>query len=108
MLWMIVMNAAQPLRPAARAILGSHGVYAASETANFALPLLILIAPTAPTIPGGPTIVAMQLPFQTPLQPWMDSPRHQTIDVDPQWQVLGPFPTGMREQDFGADPLEAF
>lgn len=23
-------------------------------------------------------------------------------------QVLGPFPTGMREQDFGADPLEAF
>jgi hypothetical protein len=24
------------------------------------------------------------------------------------WQILGPFPTGMREQDFGADPLEAF
>ncbi|RUS17630.1 hypothetical protein BC937DRAFT_89702 [Endogone sp. FLAS-F59071] len=24
------------------------------------------------------------------------------------WEVLGPFPTGMREQDFGADPLEAF
>ncbi|KAG9321130.1 hypothetical protein KVV02_005256 [Mortierella alpina] len=23
-------------------------------------------------------------------------------------RVLGPFPTGMREQDFGADPLEAF
>ncbi|KAL1923835.1 uncharacterized protein VTP21DRAFT_8815 [Calcarisporiella thermophila] len=25
-----------------------------------------------------------------------------------EWEVLGPFPTGMREQDFGADPLEAF
>jgi hypothetical protein len=24
------------------------------------------------------------------------------------WQVLGPFPIGMREQDFGADPLEAY
>lgn len=24
------------------------------------------------------------------------------------WQILGPFPTGMREQDFGADPLEAY
>lgn len=24
------------------------------------------------------------------------------------WEVIGPFPTGMREQDFGADPLEAF
>ncbi|KAI9027606.1 hypothetical protein CLU79DRAFT_832973 [Phycomyces nitens] len=24
------------------------------------------------------------------------------------WQILGPFPIGMREQDFGADPLEAY
>ncbi|ORX54950.1 alpha/beta-hydrolase [Hesseltinella vesiculosa] len=24
------------------------------------------------------------------------------------WQTLGPFPIGMREQDFGADPLQAF
>lgn len=24
------------------------------------------------------------------------------------WQILGPFPAGMREQDFGADPLEAY
>ncbi|CAO3591357.1 unnamed protein product [Absidia cylindrospora] len=24
------------------------------------------------------------------------------------WHVLGPFPIGMREQDFGADPLEAY
>ncbi|KAG0312763.1 hypothetical protein BGZ99_009275 [Dissophora globulifera] len=31
-----------------------------------------------------------------------------TVKVHPTWQVLGPFPTGMREQDFGADPLEAF
>lgn len=30
------------------------------------------------------------------------------ILIKPQWEVLGPFPTGMREQDFGADPLEAF
>ncbi|KAF9107795.1 hypothetical protein BGX29_004854 [Mortierella sp. GBA35] len=33
-------------------------------------------------------------------------PRH--APMNPTWQVLGPFPTGMREQDFGADPLEAF
>ncbi|KAF9417419.1 hypothetical protein BGZ94_009971, partial [Podila epigama] len=30
------------------------------------------------------------------------------IPIDHQWLILGPFPTGMREQDFGADPLEAF
>lgn len=24
------------------------------------------------------------------------------------WQVLGPFPIGTREQDFGADPLENY
>ncbi|KAG9062426.1 hypothetical protein KI688_005341 [Linnemannia hyalina] len=30
------------------------------------------------------------------------------VHIDTTWQVLGPFPTGMREQDFGADPLEAF
>ncbi|CAG8683090.1 32561_t:CDS:10, partial [Racocetra persica] len=24
------------------------------------------------------------------------------------WELLGPFPTGTREQDFGADPLEAY
>ncbi|KAF9150478.1 hypothetical protein BG015_007724 [Linnemannia schmuckeri] len=30
------------------------------------------------------------------------------VPIDTTWQVLGPFPTGMREQDFGADPLEAF
>ncbi|KAG0373548.1 hypothetical protein BGX24_011557 [Mortierella sp. AD032] len=30
------------------------------------------------------------------------------IPIETTWQVLGPFPTGMREQDFGADPLEAF
>ncbi|KAF8976537.1 hypothetical protein BGZ46_008181 [Entomortierella lignicola] len=30
------------------------------------------------------------------------------IRVNSTWEVLGPFPTGMREQDFGADPLEAF
>jgi hypothetical protein len=35
----------------------------------------------------------------------------QVLDI-PQvfetWQILGPFPTGSREQDFGADPLEAY
>ncbi|KAG9297457.1 hypothetical protein G9A89_020858 [Geosiphon pyriformis] len=31
------------------------------------------------------------------------------INLAPQdWQILGPFPTGTREQDFGADPLEAY
>ncbi|GJJ75379.1 hypothetical protein EMPS_07737 [Entomortierella parvispora] len=30
------------------------------------------------------------------------------ISIRPVWEILGPFPTGMREQDFGADPLEAF
>jgi hypothetical protein len=24
------------------------------------------------------------------------------------WQILGPFPIGTREQDFGADPLENY
>ncbi|KAF9309997.1 hypothetical protein BG003_009056 [Podila horticola] len=32
----------------------------------------------------------------------------RSIDIDRHWVTLGPFPTGMREQDFGADPLEAF
>ncbi|CAH1756508.1 258_t:CDS:10 [Entrophospora sp. SA101] len=31
------------------------------------------------------------------------------MDLTPKsWMVLGPFPTGTREQDFGADPLEAY
>ncbi|KAG2176323.1 hypothetical protein INT43_005557, partial [Umbelopsis isabellina] len=35
----------------------------------------------------------------------------QKLDPMPKlsrWQILGPFPAGMREQDFGADPLEAY
>ncbi|KAG0022996.1 hypothetical protein BGZ81_008289 [Podila clonocystis] len=32
----------------------------------------------------------------------------RSIEIDRHWVTLGPFPTGMREQDFGADPLEAF
>ncbi|KAF9124931.1 hypothetical protein BGW39_007787 [Mortierella sp. 14UC] len=38
------------------------------------------------------------------------SPKYgaRNVPIETTWQVLGPFPTGMREQDFGADPLEAF
>ncbi|KFH61907.1 hypothetical protein MVEG_12241 [Podila verticillata NRRL 6337] len=47
---------------------------------------------------------------QTPLNLKSDL-KHATgsaIDIDRHWVTLGPFPTGMREQDFGADPLEAY
>ncbi|KAK3839610.1 MAG: hypothetical protein J3R72DRAFT_492567 [Linnemannia gamsii] len=39
---------------------------------------------------------------------WSLKYRARIIPIETTWQVLGPFPTGMREQDFGADPLEAF
>lgn len=31
-----------------------------------------------------------------------------TFTLSKTWQVLGPFPIGTREQDFGADPLENY
>ena len=30
------------------------------------------------------------------------------LSLSKTWQVLGPFPIGTREQDFGADPLEDY
>ncbi|KAG0226718.1 hypothetical protein BGW41_004100 [Actinomortierella wolfii] len=30
------------------------------------------------------------------------------LHKDVEWEILGPFPSGMREQDFGADPLEPY
>lgn len=30
------------------------------------------------------------------------------FSLSKKWQVLGPFPIGTREQDFGADPLEDY
>ncbi|KAH8551499.1 hypothetical protein BGW37DRAFT_520457 [Umbelopsis sp. PMI_123] len=41
--------------------------------------------------------------MQTPLK------RPETLSrTFTSWAILGPFPTGMREQDFGADPLEPY
>lgn len=42
-------------------------------------------------------------PMQAPLNPLA-----QLSNVFTTWAILGPFPTGMREQDFGADPLEPY
>ncbi|KAF9912082.1 hypothetical protein EC991_001028 [Linnemannia zychae] len=39
---------------------------------------------------------------------WSPKYGDRTVPIETTWEVLGPFPTGMREQDFGADPLEAF
>lgn len=33
---------------------------------------------------------------------------NKTYTLSKTWQVLGPFPIGTREQDFGADPLENY
>ncbi|KAF8938526.1 hypothetical protein BGZ58_000718 [Dissophora ornata] len=51
-----------------------------------------------------------QLDTQTVVRDELTAAREEglAVSVDRTWQVLGPFPTGMREQDFGADPLEAF
>ncbi|KAF9168700.1 hypothetical protein DFQ26_002600 [Actinomortierella ambigua] len=60
------------------------------------------------------------LPSQSRLQmPPPDAPTSADEDTTPQagfslfsrnseWEILGPFPSGMREQDFGADPLEPY
>jgi hypothetical protein len=47
--------------------------------------------------------IAVGDPVQTPLNRPEQFSRTYTT-----WAILGPFPTGMREQDFGADPLEPY
>ncbi|KAI9281443.1 hypothetical protein BC943DRAFT_134447 [Umbelopsis sp. AD052] len=50
------------------------------------------------------TCIAAGDPLQTPLK----RPEPFPFGTYTTWAILGPFPTGMREQDFGADPLEAY
>ncbi|KAF9301492.1 hypothetical protein BGZ74_006629 [Mortierella antarctica] len=55
--------------------------------------------------------MALNSPAQTELRQGPDLKLDisaRPIEINHHWVTLGPFPTGMREQDFGADPLEAY
>ncbi|KAG0343862.1 hypothetical protein BG005_002156, partial [Podila minutissima] len=55
--------------------------------------------------------MALNSPAQTELRQGPDLKLDisaRPIEINRHWVTLGPFPTGMREQDFGADPLEAY
>ncbi|KAF9977868.1 hypothetical protein BGZ73_004623 [Actinomortierella ambigua] len=77
----------------------------------FGVVIVSLLQLTTPSY-ALPSQTRIEMPPQDPRTPVIDDTTTEAgfslFKENVEWEILGPFPSGMREQDFGADPLEPY